>query len=76
MVSVSFQDLEALRREARFGANWAYTGKQVIHPNRSRPVQEALHATRRRSKSPSGWLESLRDAAGPGRWRVCAGRKD
>jgi citrate lyase beta subunit len=42
MVSVSFQDLEALRREARFGAQLGYTGKQVIHPNQVAPVQEAF----------------------------------
>ena len=42
MVSVNFQDLEALRREARFGAQLGYTGKQVIHPNQVAPVQEAF----------------------------------
>jgi citrate lyase subunit beta-like protein len=42
MVSVSFQDLEALRREARFGAQLGYTGKQVIHPNQVAPAQEAF----------------------------------
>jgi len=42
MVSVSFQDLEALRPEARFGAQLGYTGKQVIHPNQVAPAQEAF----------------------------------
>jgi len=42
MVSVDFQNLEALRREARFGAQLGYTGKQVIHPNQVAPVQEAF----------------------------------
>ena len=42
MVSVNFQDLEALGREARFGAQLGYTGKQVIHPNQVAPVQEAF----------------------------------
>ena len=42
MVSVNFQDLEALRREARFGAQLGYSGKQVIHPNQVGPVQEAF----------------------------------
>ena len=42
MVSVSFLDLEALRREARFGAQLGYTGKQVIHPNQVAPAQEAF----------------------------------
>jgi citrate lyase beta subunit len=42
MVSVDFKDLDALRREARFGAQLGYTGKQVIHPNQVAPVQEAF----------------------------------
>ncbi len=39
MVSVDFKDLEALRREARFGVQLGYTGKQIIHPNQVAPVQ-------------------------------------
>ena len=42
MVSVNFRDLQALRREARFGAQLGYTGKQVIHPNQVAPVQEVF----------------------------------
>jgi citrate lyase beta subunit len=54
MVTVDFRDLEALRREARFGAQLGYMGKQVIHPNQVAPVQEAftpdeaaIHSARR-----------------------------
>ena len=42
MVTVNFQDLEFVRREASFGAQLGYTGKQVIHPNQVAPVQEAF----------------------------------
>ena len=42
MVTVDFKDLEAVRREASFGAQLGYTGKQVIHPNQVAPVQEAF----------------------------------
>jgi citrate lyase beta subunit len=42
MVTVDFHDLEALGREARFGAQLGYTGKQVIHPNQVAAVQEAF----------------------------------
>ena len=42
MVSVDFKDLEALRREASFGVQLGYTGKQVIHPSQVAPVQEAF----------------------------------
>ncbi len=42
LVSVDFQDLETLRREASFGATLGYTGKQVIHPNQVVIVQEAF----------------------------------
>jgi citrate lyase beta subunit len=42
MVTVNFRDLETLRREACFGAQLGYTGKQVIHPDQVAPVQEAF----------------------------------
>jgi citrate lyase beta subunit len=42
MISVDFKDLEALRREADFGAQLGFTGKQVIHPSQVAPVQEAF----------------------------------
>jgi citrate lyase subunit beta-like protein len=42
MVSIDFKDLEALRREACFGAQLGYAGKQIIHPNQVAPVQEAF----------------------------------
>jgi citrate lyase beta subunit len=42
MVSIDFKDMETLRREARFGAQLGYTGKQIIHPNQVAPVQEAF----------------------------------
>jgi len=42
MVTLDFQDMETLRREARFGAQLGYTGKQVVHPNQVAPVQEAF----------------------------------
>jgi citrate lyase beta subunit len=42
MISVDFKNLEALRREADFGAQLGFTGKQVIHPCQVGPVQEAF----------------------------------
>jgi citrate lyase beta subunit len=42
MVSVDYKDIERLRREARFGAQLGFTGKQVIHPAQVGPVQEAF----------------------------------
>ena len=42
MVSTDFKDLEALRREARFGSQLGFAGKQIIHPNQVGPVQEAF----------------------------------
>jgi citrate lyase beta subunit len=42
MVYVDFHDEDGLRREALFGAQMGYTGKQIIHPNQVAPVQEAF----------------------------------
>ncbi|MFC2064511.1 HpcH/HpaI aldolase/citrate lyase family protein [Chloroflexota bacterium] len=42
MVNIDFKDLESLRREALFGAQLGYSGKQVIHPNQVETVQLAF----------------------------------
>ena len=42
MVYLDFHDLEGLRREAEYGAQLGFTGKQVIHPNQIGPVQDAF----------------------------------
>lgn len=42
MVTIDFKDIEALRREAEFGAQLGFSGKQVIHPNQVGPVQAAF----------------------------------
>jgi citrate lyase beta subunit len=42
MVYMDIHNLEGLRAEARQGAQMAYTGKQIIHPNQVAPVQEAF----------------------------------
>jgi citrate lyase subunit beta-like protein len=42
MVYIDFNDSEGLRREAIQGAQMAFAGKQIIHPNQVAPVQEAF----------------------------------
>lgn len=42
MVYIDFQDTEGLRREAIQGAQMAFAGKQIIHPNQVEAVQEAF----------------------------------
>lgn len=42
MVTIDYRDLERVRREALFGAQLGYTGKQVIHPAQVGPVQDAF----------------------------------
>jgi citrate lyase subunit beta-like protein len=42
IVTIDFTDLDALRREAEFGAGLGYSGKQIIHPNQVEPVQTAF----------------------------------
>lgn len=42
IVSIDFKDLEALREEARFGAQLGFSGKQIIHPAQVEPVQTAF----------------------------------
>jgi citrate lyase subunit beta-like protein len=42
IVDIDFHDTEGLRAEARQGAEWGFSGKQIIHPNQVEPVQEAF----------------------------------
>jgi citrate lyase subunit beta-like protein len=42
IVTIDFTDLNALVREAEFGAGLGYSGKQIIHPNQVEPVQTAF----------------------------------
>ena len=42
MVFIDFRDSEGLRLEAMQGAGWGFSGKQVIHPNQVKVVQEAF----------------------------------
>ena len=42
MVSIDFKDMETLNRDAQFGAQLGYAGKQIIHPNQVSSVQEAF----------------------------------
>jgi len=42
LVTVDFRDPQLARRDALFGAQLGYTGKQVIHPAQVEPVQDAF----------------------------------
>jgi citrate lyase subunit beta-like protein len=42
IVTVDYRDLENVCREARFGAQLGFSGKQVIHPDQVGPAQEAF----------------------------------
>ena len=42
MVYIDFQDNEGLLRESLQGAQMGFSGKQIIHPNQVKPVQEAF----------------------------------
>lgn len=42
LVTVDFRNIDQARRDALFGAQLGYTGKQVIHPAQVEPVQSAF----------------------------------
>lgn len=42
LVTVDFRNIDQARRDALFGAQLGYTGKQVIHPAQVEPVQAAF----------------------------------
>jgi citrate lyase beta subunit len=41
-VYIDFKDITGLQQEARTGVQMGFAGKQIIHPNQVRPVQEAF----------------------------------
>ena len=45
MITANYQDVEACRRDALFGARLGYNGKQVIHPGQIAPTHEAFRPT-------------------------------
>ncbi|MBI2076901.1 MAG: CoA ester lyase [Euryarchaeota archaeon] len=45
MITADYQDIEACRRDARFGARLGYAGKQIIHPDQVAPTHEAFMPT-------------------------------
>jgi len=42
IVTIDYNDIEALRVESEFGARLGYSGKQIIHPAQVEPVQTAF----------------------------------
>ena len=42
IVTIDYNDIEALRVESEFGARLGYSGKQIIHPAQVEPVQVAF----------------------------------
>ena len=42
IVTIDFRNVDKTRCEAEFGAGLGFSGKQVIHPNQVRPVQDAF----------------------------------
>jgi citrate lyase subunit beta-like protein len=42
IVTIDYQDLDALRTESEFGAGLGFSGKQIIHPNQVSVVQAAF----------------------------------
>jgi citrate lyase beta subunit len=42
IVTIDYKDIEALKKEAGFGAQLGFTGKQIIHPAQVEPVQSAF----------------------------------
>ena len=41
-MKINYKDTEGLEREAREGAAWGFTGKQIIHPSQAAIVQDAF----------------------------------
>jgi citrate lyase subunit beta-like protein len=68
IVTIDFTDLEALSREAEFGARLGFAGKQIIHPAQVEPVQRAFtpsdSAVRQARRVVEGFEASLKKGKG------------
>jgi citrate lyase beta subunit len=68
IVAIDFKDLDALRREARFGAQLGFHGKQIIHPAQVEPVQSSFtpaeQAVAHARRVVEGFAEAQREGKG------------
>ncbi|KAJ8379219.1 hypothetical protein AAFF_G00223310 [Aldrovandia affinis] len=78
LVYIDYQDADGLRRQAREGALMGFTGKQVIHPNQIKAVQEEFSPSPERVK----WAQDLISAfeeqqkLGKGAFTFCGSMMD
>jgi citrate lyase beta subunit len=72
MVNVDFKDLDFLRKEALFGAQLGYCGKQIIHPSQVKPVQEVFTPNDESIEKARRLLETFRkyEKGGQGAYAV------
>lgn len=68
IVAIDFKDLDALRREAQFGAQLGFSGKQIIHPAQVEPVQSSFTPTEQAvahaRRVVDGFAEAQREGKG------------
>jgi citrate lyase beta subunit len=67
MVTVEFRDLAILEREARFGAQLGFSGKQIIHPAQVEPVQRAFTPSEMEIEKAKTLLEAFHTHQAAGR---------
>ncbi|XP_017550667.1 citramalyl-CoA lyase, mitochondrial [Pygocentrus nattereri] len=61
LVYIDYQDGEGLRQQAREGALMGFTGKQVIHPNQIKAVQEEFSPSPERVKWATQLIAAFED---------------
>lgn len=72
IVNIDFTNLESMERESLQGAQWGFTGKQVIHPKQVRIAQEAFSP----SEADIAWATRIieefekHEAAGTGAFQI------
>ena len=72
VVRIDLEDEEGLRREAREGWEWGYSGKQLVHPQQVRLVQEEMVGGMERLRWCERLVSSWKDMEGKGvgAWRM------
>jgi len=67
MVNIDFQDIPALQAQATQGVKMGFTGKQVIHPNQVKPVQQAFTPSDEQIREAQAIMEAFNAHQAEGR---------
>lgn len=71
LVYIDYKDTEGLKRQAEEGAQFGFTGKQVIHPGQLEVTQNAFIPTDKQIEWATAVLTAFHEHQQEGKVRLC-----